>query len=325
MDEPEISFVSYKTNSPPSSPKPSNSQSEYTLNSNQTSNYSSMSLIQFQQKQLCKQFNNISPIDEPNSLTSQLKGYKSFSTTIPFETTSSYYNSNSFTNSKTIHQEEQENTLKCTSLIEGPLDDEDDDTSSLIEGRLTVPFDFTTVSQFRSNLNNKTGEKQTFQTNQFTNVSSLNSSDRKSDSLISFEHHELSQMTPLQTQKMGNSKIETSISRPVNHFDDYDGDEHQSDIDSTILSFKQLTTLSNSNQHSPVCNSTPMVSLNGYSRTMTNQADTSHFQNFLDTSNQTSSLIYFNESANSSMVSFRNYFKQNLVRLFIFRRLSFIK
>ena len=108
QDEPELSFVSYKTVSNPVSPTKkstynnNNSSSEnasaYTTSklSNASSNDSSLSLIHLQQKQLMKQFANLSPIDlNQNSLTNK-KMMKSMSTVdfTLFETKADYSDEN---------------------------------------------------------------------------------------------------------------------------------------------------------------------------------------------------------------------------------------
>ena len=65
QDEPELSFVSYKTVSNPVSPQ---KKANYSINTTAsttttTTQDSNLSLIHFQQKQLNKQFANLSPIE----------------------------------------------------------------------------------------------------------------------------------------------------------------------------------------------------------------------------------------------------------------------
>jgi hypothetical protein len=105
QDEPELSFVSYKTVSNPVSPT---KKSIHHANSENTSactnsklstassNDSSLSLIHLQQKQLLKQFANLSPIDLNLNSSTNKKNINSMSTVdfTLFETKADYSEDN---------------------------------------------------------------------------------------------------------------------------------------------------------------------------------------------------------------------------------------
>ncbi|CAF0887195.1 unnamed protein product [Brachionus calyciflorus] len=258
MDEPEISFVSYKTTSNPVSPGTRRNYSDFSSSDStkQTSSeMSSLSLIKFQQKQLSQQFGNMSSIDQTSSLSStQIK--KSFSSTIPFET-----------------------TLKNSSIIEGKLI-EDEDAVEEIEDRLKVPYDF----------NDKTilsdSDNQSIRT-------------RKSESLLSFENHELTQLTPLnnnnKNKKMENSSMKTLLQS--------EEDLHES----SMMSLRE-SNKSNRRESPSLWNSTPMISNSEMKFISSQFQDSCVFDNFnqVNNSNDSASLIYFNESTNLSLTSKKN-------------------
>lgn len=235
MDEPEISFVSCKTFSNPVSPRTAQSFSQC---SNQSSE-SSYSLIKLQKKQLSQQFADCSSIEQPSSLSSsQMK--KSFSTTIPFETTS------------------------CDTI-----------------GRINENF-------------SKTGSE-CEKTCESDRRGSNNS--QKNESFISFYNQELTNLTPMGKKFESTLFLKTLV-------------QSEEDIhNSTMISLKE--TNASNKQQSTVWNSTPMVS-NSDLKFMTNQfQDSCTFENFgntiNDNTNESASLLYFNESTNLSFtVSLNN-------------------
>jgi hypothetical protein len=198
MDEPEISFVSTVNSSTTNSPhkntgginilvkNASNTTSSSYTSCNETASTSfsnNSNLIQFQQKQLSKKFANMSPI-ETNSLNNQNNPKLSM-------TNSTLTNFTLFEQTSKINENEEEDNKstksslillspnkiyneKSTSLVHGLINDDDDDniSQSFIEGALQAPFEF----------------------NKFKNYRDQND-DYLSDSLVSFEQHELSQLT----------------------------------------------------------------------------------------------------------------------------------
>jgi hypothetical protein len=188
MDEPELSFVSYRTTpSGQNSPKSNKSQQVYsstnaknstcsnatscTSTSNRTTTDHSLntsSLIEKQIKELNKQFNNLSPIDAkvPNRFLEYSCSSDEHSLRGMNELTGNDKSSLILLSPNKLFGE------KSSSLMQGLINDQrqcyvDTDHSQIEEGRTT--FDF----------------------NQYVGMDNS----RKSDSLISFEHHELSQLS----------------------------------------------------------------------------------------------------------------------------------
>ena len=199
MDEPEISFVSTVNSSTTNSPQKKNggginilvknssnttfASSSYTsCNETASTSFSNNSnLIQFQQKQLSKKFANMSPI-ETNSLNNQNNPKFSM-------TNSTISNFTLLEQTSKLNEDEDDNRStksslillspnkiyneKSTSLVHGLINDDDEEISqSFIEGALKAPFEFNKFKKFRDE-----------------------NDDYLSDSLVSFEQHEISQLT----------------------------------------------------------------------------------------------------------------------------------
>ncbi|RMZ93421.1 hypothetical protein BpHYR1_003171 [Brachionus plicatilis] len=232
MDEPEISFVSYKTISNPVSPRTAQSFSDYSRQSSE----SSYSLIKLQKKQLSQQFADFSSIEQPSSLSSsQIK--KSFTTTIPFETTSMLTNNESTIPSKANYSQD----LSRTECYSEKVCDRHDANNS-----------------------------------------------KKSESILTFYDQELTNLTPI------NQKCESTVF--LKTLVQSEEDLHNS----TMISLKEANT--SNKQQSAFWNSAPMVSSSEL-KFMTNQfQDSCTFENFgqNENTNESASLMYFNESTNCS-------------------------
>jgi len=177
MDEPELSFVSYRTTpSGQNSPKSNKSQSYSTAHSKNSTNATSCtdqslntsSLIERQIKELNKQFNNLSPIDA--QIPNRFLEYTCSSDAGSLREMNEQETGNDKSSLILLSPNKLLFNEKNSSLMQGLINDQrqiDTDHSLIEEGRTT--FDF----------------------NQFIGIDNS----RKSDSLISFEHHELSQVS----------------------------------------------------------------------------------------------------------------------------------
>ncbi len=220
MDEPEISFVSTVNSSTTNSPQKNGgginilvknlsnntcSSSSYTsCNETASTSFSNNSnLIQLQQKHLSKKFANMSPI-ETNSLNNQNNPQFSM-------TNSTISNFTLFEQTSKINEDEQDDNKstksslillspnkiyneKSTSLVHGLINDDDEEISqSFIEGALQAPFEFNKFKKYRDE-----------------------NDEYLSDSLVSFEQHEISQLTQTTLDQQNLSKTNSSRSSSVN-------------------------------------------------------------------------------------------------------------
>lgn len=269
MDEPEISFVSCRSVETRYSTSSSSS-----AQSGVTNEESSMSLIQMQQRQLNKQFANMSPIDALSDEYSGLKIADSLSATIPFEASSKGASKTSRLLNETNNSRQSSLILLSPSRLQDDAtdlvppcvqkqnrsetsyasfdkpsqmsvnyhdDDDDDDDQRAIEKTLTFnnnnqTFALTNVSSMTVNNNGTGGQR------------------NRSDSLVSFEHHELSQMNSMMMSKSQLAEMHHDMRRLS--ADKRPADDTTSDTSSLVFNYLESEQTLNTYEDNEVTNKT---------------------------------------------------------------------